>query len=675
MKAPIAKKKRKNFALHGDKRVDDYFWMRDTKDPDLKPYLKAENKYSESWFRKHENVHQSILEELKARIRPQDSSVPYFYNKYWWGSDRLPGKEHPVLWRSRTKKGNKEIILDENKLAQRKKYSKVGGVTVSPDNTLMLFAHDTTANTTYDIYLRDLSSERTKRLIKNVSSNMVWSCDSQSFYFVKFDHAQRPYAVYRYDINTKTEELVFEELDELFYVSISRTTSDKYLIINAGGHNGNSQYLYDEERLSGPELVLKQKQKVEYHVDHTEEGFFLMSNQTHVDGILYFSTKLSHAIMEWDVFYKPKKGARMNDFSVHSLGVVISEAVDAQEHILIIPTQGKRYYLSLGDEPGSVHLGANKEYVTTSIRVHFESMTTPRQTIEHNLLSKKKKVLKTYTPQGGYKKDLYKSQKIVGISKDGTKIPTTLVYRKSMFKKDGTNPCLLYGYGSYGHSIFPYFSKDIISLLDRGFVYAIAHPRGGKELGEHWYQDAKFLNKKKTFHDFIACAEALIDQGFTAPETLCIRGGSAGGMLMGAVTNMRPDLFKAVVAQVPFVDVLNTMLDESIPLTVGEFVEWGNPKKKTYYKYMKSYSPYDNITGKDYPAMLVTAGFNDRQVHYWESAKYVAKLRAHKTDNNPLLLHMDMDSGHGGKNGRYKYLEDVARVFTFLLVMTNTDTL
>jgi len=669
MSTPRPKKVRKVFRTHGDYRVDNYFWMRDKKNPEVVDYLKEENAYSKKWFTKEKDVTKELLEELKSRIREDDSSEPYFYKGYWWGSDRKTGKEYGIFWRKKTKKSAKEVILDENKVAKGHSYSSASICAFSPDMSEFIYAHDVVADKKYDLYLATVgSSKKAELILKDVSSNVVWGKNRDVIYWVSFDEIHRPSTVWQYNLVTKEKIKLFSEEDETLFLSISKSSSEKYLIIDTGGHDGNKQYLYDLGEGDAPKQVLSFKKKTDYYIDHTERGFYLLSNRERPDGILYYCQEVAPTnLNDWAVAYKPLRENHLNDFSVHEDYLAVSEVIKGEEKIRVIPNKGRSYYIDTEGSAGGMHLGTNLEFSASRIRFRYQSMINPPQVLTHDLKTKKNKVLRTYAPAGTYRKSKYETKRIWAKSVDGTKVPITLMYRKDLFKKDGTNPCLMYGYGSYGHSIFPYFSKDILSLVDRGFVYAIAHVRGGRELGEDWYRSAKFLTKKRTFTDFIACGEQLIKSKYSSPDKLCIRGGSAGGMLMGAVTNMRPDLFAGVVAQVPFVDVINTMLDETIPLTVGEFVEWGNPKKKQYYKYMKSYSPYDNIETKAYPPMLVTEGFNDTQVHYWESAKYVAKLREYKTDNNPLLLKMDMDTGHGGKSGRYSYLDDVSHVFAFLL--------
>ncbi len=667
MKAPIAPIKKKVCSNHGDKRTDNYFWLRDKNNPEVKKYLKQENAYTEGWFADVEKQRERIFKELKSRVRDKDSSVPYFYNGYWYGADVVPRGEHSVNWRSTSKSGAKQILLDQNKMARGKKFFYLSSYTVSPDNKYLAYALDELGNTKYNIHFKEIESgKELPGVIKDVNGYAVWSNSSDAVWYLAFDEAHRPYQVWRYDIDSRKKTLVFEELNETYYVSLYTTTDREYVVINCDSHSGNKSYYFSSSDDSRPKMVSKHKKNVMTYFDHAEGVWYMDTNTRNPDGELLRSINPHLPISSWKSVFKPKQGSRLRGFVLNKHAISVEVMSAGATSIVVIPQKGRRYTIDTPEKVSMAAFCVNKDYSGKYLYYSYESMVTPDTIKQHSFVSRKEKVLKVYKPEGEYRERDYTTKQIKVAGHDGVKVPLTLIYKDKLFKGDGSNPCLLYGYGSYGICVEPHFNYANLSLLDRGFVYVVAHIRGGRDCGEAWYQNGKLSKKKNTFKDFISAAEALCLKKYTSSDKLFVRGGSAGGLLMGTVSNMRPDLFRGVISQVPFVDSLNTMLDVSIPLTVGEYVEWGNPNNKKDYDYMKSYAPYENIEAKDYPAMLITAGFHDTQVHYWESAKYVAKLRTHKTDKNPLLLKMDMDSGHAGKRGRYQYLEQLSWLYVFM---------
>lgn len=661
----IAKKIKKVFKEFGKERIDNYYWMRNKKDPDVLRYIKYENKETEKFFKDAELSQDKIFEELKSRKKEKDESYPVFYNGYWYYKKFEKGKEYPIhLRKKKSLKAKPEKIIDQNILAKGKKYFKLGGAAVSPDNKLFLYSEDITADKKFNIKVKDIvANKNLKDEIKGVAQYFVWSNDSKSFFYVEYDKTQRPFKVKRHVLGEKRDETVFEDKTGNYYVSITKTRSKDFVIIQLHSFDHEYQYYFKADGgLYVPKLFKKAKSGVIYEIDHANDTWYIKTNEKVSD----FEILKTKDGKKFESFIQPKNNSRIRNFEIFENYFVYEEVKEGIIEIKVLNLKNKKEKtIKFTEKVYLSEISGNPEYKSSKLRIFFESPKYPETEIEYGMESGKKKTLKVHNPKGKYDPDKYIVERIWATASDKKKIPITLFYKKGI-KKDGSNPCLIYGYGSYGHSIYPNFNEDRLTLVDRGVIFAIAHIRGGQEMGRQWYLDGKLLNKKNTFTDFISCSEKLIKEKYTNNKKLIAQGGSAGGLLMGAVCNMRPDLYKGMVFQVPFVDSLNTMLDETIPLTVGEYAEWGNPNKKKYYEYMRSYAPYENIENKEYPTIFVDAGFNDTQVHYWESLKYVAKMKEYKKGENPILLNMDIDTGHGGKPGRFSYLYTPARIFSFV---------
>lgn len=657
----IAKKNKKVFTEFGEERIDNYFWMRDKKDPDVLKYIKYENNQTKKYLKDYEKFQNKLLKELKSRKREKDQSTPYFYNGYWYYKKYEKGKEYPIYFRKKDGlKARPEKYFDQNILARGKKYHQIGGGAISPDNKLFAYVEDTQANRRFTLKVKNLETgEMLIDEIKDISPSFVWGNDSKSVFYVEYDKSQRPFRVKRHILGQRADKVIFEEKNQIYYISVGKTRSKDFILIDVGSHDHEYQYYFSASgELDKPKLFKRAKKGVIYDIDHADGCWYIRTNEKVMD----FEILKSKDGKRWSKFIESKN--QIKSFEIFENYFVYEEVKDG---IISIKTLNlKDFNEKILKFPGKVYLseiGFNPEYRIDKLRIFFESPKDPETEIEYDFKTGKKKVLKVYKPRGKFDSNNYVVERKWVTSVDKKSVPLTLLYKKGVNKN---SPCLLYGYGSYGYSIYPSFNENRFSLVDRGVIFAVAHIRGGQELGRGWYLDGKLLKKKNTFTDFIDCAKYLIKNKYTNADKLFAEGGSAGGLLMGAVANMAPELFKGMIFQVPFVDSLNTMMDPTIPLTVGEYVEWGDPNDKKYYKYMKSYAPYENIERKDYPAIFINSGYNDTQVHYWEPLKYIAKMKEYKTDKNPILLHMDVDTGHGGKPGRFAYLESVARVYSFI---------
>ena len=670
---PIAKKIPKKLEKHGDVRIDNYYWLRERKNPEVIKYLEDENAYYEAMTQETNELENTIFEELKSRIKQEDESVPYFENGYYYQTKYFKGKEYPAYYR---RKGNldakEELIVDVNPLAQGHNYYHLTGLEISPDNKIAAYGEDTVSRRKYTLKFKDLTTGKyLKDEIKNTTGHAVWANDNQTVFYTRKDpETLRAYRIYKHKLgdNPDNDELVYEEKDDTFDVFVTKSKSNKYIYI-ASFSTLTTEYRYlDADKPEGKfKIFARRSRGVEYNLFHRNNEFYILTNKDKATNFKLMKTTENQTEMNfWKDVIPHRKNVMIDDVDIFDDFMVLQEKENGLNRLRII-TKSDDYYIQMNEETYTLYVSYNPEMKTRKLRYVYNSMTTPSSVIEHDLSAKKDTVLKEQEiPGGKFDKNNYESVRLWATARDGVKVPVSLVYRKGI-KLDGKNPLLLYGYGSYGITVDPGFSSSRLSLLDRGFIFAIAHIRGGEYLGRPWYEDGKLLKKKNTFYDFIDVSKFLIEKKYTSPEHLYAMGGSAGGLLMGAVINYNPELYKAVVAQVPFVDVVTTMLDESIPLTTGEYDEWGNPNEKEYYFYMKSYSPYDNVEAKNYPNLLVTTGLHDSQVQYWEPAKWVAKLRDMKTDNNLLLLHTDMEVGHGGASGRFKSLRDRAREYAFLL--------
>jgi len=677
-KPPIAKRVEKKLSIHDDTRTDYYFWLNQREDPEVIAYLEAENKYTEKKLKHTEGFQKKLYDEMISRIKQEDQSVPYKDNGYYYYSRFEEGKEYPIYCRKNgSLDAEEEIMLNVNEMAEGYSYYQVAGLSVSPDNNFLAFGVDTLSRRKYDVRIKNLrTNEILDDLIPNTTGSVAWADDNKTFFYTLKDEALRPFKIFKHTTGNPVEEdnLIFHENDETYNISVRRSKSEKYIIIASTSTLTTEFSFLKSDNPNGKFTVFAQRERgLEYYIDHYEENFYIRTNLDAVNFRLMKTSVNNTSKENWTEVIPHRSSVLLEGFEIFKKYLAVEERVKGLTQLRIINWgDNTEHYLNFGEETYSAYISTNKDYDTEILRYGYSSLTTPSSTYDYNMSTKEKTLLKQDEVLGGFNPDNYYAERLYATASDGSKIPISLVYRKGL-KKDGNNPLLLYGYGSYGISTDAAFSSVRLSLLDRGFVYAIAHIRGGQEMGRLWYEDGKYFKKKNTFTDFIACAEQLIESGFTNKEKMFAMGGSAGGLLMGAVINMRPDLFKGVVAAVPFVDVVTTMLDESIPLTTGEYDEWGNPNQPDFYKYMLSYSPYDNVEAKNYPNLLVTTGLHDSQVQYWEPAKWVAKLRYLKTDKNLLLLHTNMESGHGGASGRFKRIKEIALEYVFFLNLLNMN--
>jgi len=675
---PIAKIIPHKTTIHDKERIDNYFWLRERDNPEVIKYLEAENKYTEEMMKSTEGLQETLYNEMKGRIKETDVSVPVKIDDYYYYNRTEKDKQYEIHCR---KKGSldaqEEIILDENTLAEGKDYFSIGVFEVSPDHRLLAYSTDTEGSEKYIIYIKDMTTgELLKEMIPNTYYSLEWTNDSKTFFYNTLDDSMRPYKVFRHILGTdpKDDVLIYHEKDEAFYADISKSKSKAYIFITLGSNTTTEvRYLGADRPTEEFKLIYPRQHEMEYYVEHQGDNFFIVTNDNARNFKLVKAPISDPSKENWVDVIPHSDSVRIDSVDTFMNYLVIYEREDGLKKIRIMNTaKNKTYYVDFPEPAYSYWEGDNPNYDTNILRFGYTSLVTPNSIFDYNMDTKERELKKRDEIPSGYDPSLYQSERIFAKASDGISIPISLVYKKSI-AKEGRNPLLLYGYGSYGVTTEPEFSISRLSLLDRGFIYAIAHVRGGEEMGRYWYEQGKLLNKKNTFTDFIACAEHLISEKYTSSDKLAINGGSAGGLLMGAVTNMRPDLFDVVVAEVPFVDVMNTMLDPSLPLTVTEYEEWGNPNDKQYYDYMMSYSPYDNIVAKGYPNMLITTSLNDPRVNYWEPTKWTAKLRALKTDKNVLLLKTNMGAGHGGASGRYDYLKEIAFKFAFILNIIKID--
>ena len=674
MLTPSAAKKSHVTEIHGDLIHDDYFWLRDKDNPEVIEYLKAENAYTEQVLEPHAELRESLFQELKARIKEDDDSVPAKKDNYYYYSRVAAGKQYAIHCR---KKGDlnspEEIIIDENQLAEDRPYFSLGTFSVSPDHKLLAYSEDIDGSETYTLRIKNLETgELLPEQIENTFYSLEWVNDNRTFYYTVLDESLRPYRLYRHTLGQPVEqdELIYEEQDSQFFVGCDKSRDDRYIFLETDGKITSEQYFVSADDPQGQFEIIAPRQKGhEYSAIHHEGYFYILTNDRaenfRVDRTLVSQPQQKY----WQEFIPHDPDRLIEDIDEFKDYLIIDERYQGLSQLRVIELKSQAaHYIQFDDPTYLVFGSSNWEYETQTFRFGYTSLVQPMTVFEYDLKTRSKTILKQDRILGGYDPDRYHSERIFAPSHDGVEIPISLVYRKD-FKRDGTHPLYLYGYGSYGASIDPGFSPNQLSLLNRGFVYAIAHVRGGSEMGRHWYESGKFLQKKNTFLDFVGCAQHLIAENYTRAGNIAISGGSAGGLLVGATINLKPELFKAAIAHVPFVDVLNTMMDATLPLTPLEYDEWGNPADREFYRYIRSYSPYDNVEAKAYPHLLITAGLNDPRVTYWEPAKWTAKLRLLKTDNNLLLLKTNMDSGHAGSSGRYEYLKEVALEYTFLLTI------
>jgi oligopeptidase B len=682
VKAPEPKKEGKELTIHGDTRIDNYYWMKlsdeqknaaslDGQTKEVVNYLNAENDYTKAKLKHTEAFQEKLYDEIVSRFKKDDSSVPYKDNGYYYITRYEEDGEYPIYSRKKEAlEAEEEIMIDVNELAEDYAYFAAGGLSVSPNNKILAYGEDTLSRRIYTIKFKDLQTgEMLEDIIPNTTGRAVWANDNKTLFYSVKDDALRSYKIFRHTLGTNAADdiEIFHEEDETFGTFVYKTKSDKYIIIGSYQTLSSEFRILDANNPNGQFKMFQPRERnLEYSLAHFEDKFYIRTNLDAKNFRLMETSETKTTKENWKEVIGNRDDVLLEGMEIFKDYLVLSERKAGITNIRVRPWVGEEHYIEFQDEAYLAYTSTNPQFDTKILRLGYTSMTTPNSTYDYDMEARKLKLLKQTEVVGDFDPANYKSERKFVKARDGAEVPVSLVYRKGT-KLDGTSPLLLYGYGSYGNSMDPYFSSVRLSLLDRGFVYAIAHIRGGEEMGRYWYEDGKLLNKKNTFTDFIDCGKYLVKEGYAAPDKLFAMGGSAGGLLMGAVVNMEPEMWRGVVAAVPFVDVITTMLDETIPLTTGEFDEWGNPKDKEYYDYIKSYSPYDNVEAKDYPNMLVTTGYHDSQVQYWEPAKWVAKLREMKTDNNTLLLKTNMDAGHGGASGRFSRFKETALEYAFFL--------
>ncbi|MFH7027004.1 MAG: S9 family peptidase [Heteroscytonema crispum UTEX LB 1556] len=668
---PVAEKQPQVLEIHGDRRIDNYFWMRDRNDPKAIAYLEAENAYTEEMMQHTQALQTQLYDEMLARIKETDLSVPSRQDDYYYYSRTEEGRAYPIYCR---KKGNldaaEEILLDQNELAKEQEFCSIGVFEVSPNHQILAYSVDTTGSEEYTLYFLDFNTF--KLYTESIPGTFLsaWANDNKTVFYAKIDEVNRPYQVFRHTLGTPSDEdvLIYHEPDDTYHLYVETTRSQAYILMVLESSITTEVYYLDANNPNGDfQLIYPRTTGVEYNVEHHSDYFYILTNEEAINFKLVKTPIASLAKENWQTVIPHREDVMLSSISLFANYLVIYERQGGLQTVRVQNlSTGKENNIPFPEPTYTLFEGSNPEFNTNILRFNYTSLITPKSVFDYNMETNERELKKETEVLGGYDKTHYKSEWLMATAEDGTKVPISIVYKEGI-KKDGKNPLFLTGYGSYGAAYPVTFSSNRLTLLERGFVYAIAHIRGGEEMGRKWYENGKFLHKKNTFTDFIACAEYLIASGWTKSDRLAISGGSAGGLLMGAVINMRPDLFKVVVAQVPFVDVVTTILDTSLPLSAMEWEEWGNPNDKVYYDYMKSYSPYDNVEAKDYPNILIIAGLNDPRVKYWEPAKWTAKLRELKTDNNILLLKTNMGAGHGGASGRYEKLKELAFEYAFVV--------
>ncbi|WP_312312041.1 S9 family peptidase [Empedobacter brevis] len=675
MQEPIAKKIEHKLEKHGDIRIDNYYWLNDRENQEVIDYLKEENNYTKSILKPTEDLQAKLFEEMKARIKEDDSSVPYKLNGYWYLTEFQKGKEYPIHKRRKeTLENNDEILFDVNMMAEGHSYYQLGGISMAPNNQLVSFGVDNVSRRIYTIQIKDLvNGEILTDKIENTTGGSVWAADNKTLFYTRKDETLRAYQIWKHRLGTKQEDdvLVFEETDDTFNAYVYKSKSRDYIIIGSSS-TVSDEYRYISSDQPDQEFKIFQKRErdLEYSIEHFGDSFYIQTNKDDAFNFKLMKTSVEKTAQEnWIDVIPHREETFIEGFEIFKNYLVVEERTNGLLQMNIKAwDQSTDYYLPFNEETYTANVGTNPDFDTDILRYGYTSLTTPSSVIDFNMNDKTFEVKKEQVVLGDFDKENYISERIWAEARDGKMVPISLVRRKDTPLSANT-PLLLYAYGSYGYTIEPYFSSVRLSLLDRGFIYAIAHIRGGQYLGREWYEEGKMLEKKNTFFDYIDAAKYLVQQNYTSSKHLYAMGGSAGGLLMGAVINYEPALFNGVIAQVPFVDVVTTMLDDSIPLTTGEYDEWGNPNEKEYYAYMKSYSPYDNVEAKAYPNLYISTGLHDSQVQYWEPAKWVAKLRDLKTDNNILLLDTNMDTGHGGASGRFESLKEDAKEDAFLFML------
>ncbi len=678
MTPPVAPREPHDVSVHGDTRVDDYFWMRDRDDPRTLPYLKAENAYADAWFAPHAGLKEKLYQEMLGRIQQDDDSVPYRKGQWWYSTRTFSGEQYAHHVRRRAvgadrhydPSGRDETLLDLNEMARGQPFLSLGLATVSPDAERLAYSADFTGGRDYTLRIRELGSGKDRDWSRDEVAAAAWGGDSRTLYYVTMDEAKRANRLWRHIVGDSGDDvLLFEEEDALFSLDLEKTRDERYVLLSSASMDSSEVRLIEADatpQTFAMRLVFARRDDIEYDLDHREGSFYVRINDTGRDFRLVRVDARQPDLAAAEELIAARPRVMLDEVDVFAQHLVVTERVEGSLQLRVFDLlRGDEHAIAFDEPAYTVHTSGNAEFQSRSLRFVYASMTTPASTYDYDL-GTRERVLRKRQPVPTYDPALYRSERTFARAEDGTDVPISLVWRRDR-KAGGPQPLLLYGYGSYGIPLDPGFSQSRVSLLDRGVIFAIAHIRGGGDLGQSWYEAGKMERKATTFTDFIACAESLIAKGYTEPSMLAIEGGSAGGLLMGAVVNRRPELFRAVVADVPFLDVINTMLDETLPLTTGEFIEWGNPKVAAEYAWMRAYSPYDNLKRGAYPAMLLRSGLNDSQVAFWEPGKYVAKLRTLKTDERALLFKVNLEVGHGGASGRFDSLREIAEDDAFLL--------
>jgi oligopeptidase B len=675
IEAPIAKKIDKKMTIHGETRVDPYYWLRERENPEVIDYLEAENAYTDAQMKDTKRLQKKLYKEMVGRIKQDDESVPYWMNGYLYYSRFEKGKEYPIYCRKPSEDAEEEILIDVNKLAEDYAFYQVSGLYVSPDNKMLAFGEDTLSRRKYTLRFLNLETrEFLPDQIVNTPGGVAWANDNKTIFYNLKDETLRPAQTWRHTLGTDPEEdvMVFDETDPTFYHGVYRSNSGKYImLVSEATMTTEYSYINADDPTSDPVVIQDRIRGLEYHPTHVGSVFYILNNDDAQNFKLSAAPVSAPGIENWKTIVPHRKDVLIEGTEFFKNRYVLQERSNAETNLRILSYDGKiDNYIKFDEEAYDVWIGTNRDFDSDWLRFGYESMATPGSTFDQNLITGERILKKERPVLGDFDKNNYETKRLWAEARDGVKVPMSIVYRKGT-PLDGSAPLVLYGYGSYGINMTPYFSTVRLSLLDRGYIWAIAHIRGSETMGRYWYDDGKLLNKMNTFTDFIDCADYLVKEKYTSYDKMVAMGGSAGGLLVGAVANLAPEKFAGIVAQVPFVDVVTTMLDDSIPLTTNEYDEWGNPNIKEYYDYMMTYSPYDNVEAQDYPNILITTGLHDSQVQYWEPAKWTAKLRDMKTDDNLVLLKTEMDYGHGGASGRFQVYKEIALEWAFILKVTS----
>ena len=674
---PVVPQRPQVLEAHGDRRVDPYYWLRDKENPEVIAYLEAENAYADAAMADTAELRDRLYREIVGRVQETDYSAPTFYKGWWSYTRTVEGLDYEIYCRKRgSMEAPEEVILDANELAKGHEYFELGYVERSPDENLVAYAVDTDGSELHELRFRELAAGRDlDDVLRGVYYGAAWSADSRTFFYARPDAAMRPYQIWRHRLGTAPEQdvLVLQEDDERFELSVEPSKSERFILITSASQvTSECRFLSSDAPEGEPVMVEPRRPDIEYSVDHQEDRFLILTNDGATNFRLMAAPVSSPGRSSWTELVPERPGVRLNFIDVHRGHVVLGQRSDGLQRLEVLDSStGDLHVLEQPDAAYTAFPGSSPDYESRVMRFFYTSLNAPWSAIDYDMETRERTIVKEQPVRGGYDRKDYDTERLWAKSQDGVEVPISLVYRRDMHRKD--SPLLLYGYGAYEQSSDPMFDSNRLSLLDRGFIFAIAHVRGGGEMGREWYENGRLLHKRNTFDDFIACAQHLVAQGYTVPDRLAIRGRSAGGLLIGAVLNQRPDLFGCAVAQVPFVDALTTMLDDKLPLTVNEYDEWGDPREPDYYHYIKSYSPYDNVRNVEYPALLVMAGLNDPRVSYWEPAKWVAKLRAVNRGERPILLQTQMGSGHMGPSGRYDSWREEAFVTSFVLRQLSLD--